>query len=72
MYFGFGARAKIYFGVKGTFVEVGAGTGLYLSVGASGALGIPLIIEIGLSASLQSSLNANIVLSAGFDTKLRT
>jgi hypothetical protein len=54
--------------VQGTSVQVGAGTGLFISVGAVGAFGIPLVIEIGLSASLQSSLNANALVSSGFDT----
>jgi hypothetical protein len=49
-------------------VQVGAGTGLFLSAGARGAFGIPMVIEIGLSASVESSLNANAFVSAGYDT----
>ncbi len=67
LFFGFGANAKIFFGVKGTSVEVGAGTGLFLNAGARGSFGIPLIIEIGVSASVESSLNANAILATGFD-----
>ena len=67
LYFGFGANAKVIFGVKGTSVEIGAGTGLFINAGAKGAFGIPLIIEIGVSASIESSLNANAILATGFD-----
>lgn len=67
LYFAFGANAKVLFGVKGTSVEVGAGTGLFLTAGARGAFGIPLIIEIGVSASVESSLSANAMVGTGFD-----
>ncbi len=49
-------------------MQIGAATGLFINAGAKGAFGIPFILEIGLSASVESSLNANAVVSAGFDT----
>jgi hypothetical protein len=39
-----------------------------MNAGARGAFGIPYVIEIGLSASVESNLNANAAVSAGFDT----
>lgn len=50
-------------------MQIGAGTGLFLTAGARGSFGIPFVLEIGLSASVESSLNANAVVAAGFDTK---
>ncbi len=58
--------------MRGTYTEIGAATGLYLMAGASGQLIIPCVAMIGHSASLVSSLNANAVITAGFDTKLHT
>lgn len=69
LYFQIGARARIIFGVKGTTVQIGANSGVFINAGARGYFGIPYIIEIGLSASLESSLNANALVSAGFDSK---
>lgn len=53
----------------GTSVQLGAGSGVYLEAGARGGIGIPLIIEIGVSASLKSSLNAKALLAAGYEEK---
>jgi hypothetical protein len=72
IFFGFGARAKVFFGIQGTSVQVGAGTGFFISVGARGSFKIPYVLEIGIGATLESNLNANAVVSAGFDTKFYT
>ncbi len=67
IFFGIGARASVFFGIKGTSVQIGANSGIFVNAGARGYFGIPYIIEIGLSAYVESSLNANAVVSAGFD-----
>lgn len=54
--------------MQGTSVQVGAGTGLFINAGARGSFGIPYVIDIGLSATVESNLNANAVVLAGFDT----
>jgi hypothetical protein len=67
IFFGIGARASIFFGIKGTSVQIGANSGIFINAGARGYFGIPFIFEIGLSAHVESSLNANAVVSTGFD-----
>lgn len=72
LFFGIGARASVFFGIRGTSVQIGANTGIFINAGARGYFGIPYLIEIGLSASIESSLNANALVTAGFDSKFYT
>jgi hypothetical protein len=72
LFFAIGARARVIFGIKGTTVQIGANSGIFINAGIRGYFGIPYILEIGLTAYLDSSLNANALVSAGFDQKFYT